>query len=561
MEQRRVLLAFVLMALVLVASQWWYSQLGPPPGEEVGPADTTKMVEAEEPRGGERGAPADTAARPAPPVETPADTIDAGVVENALLEPGAAPPAVRVETPLYRARLDPEGGVLRQIELLRYASFTADAAPVALVPDGEAFLDRTVDLGESTLRLGRRTFVPSDSIVRLAEGDPTSAVTFTWEGGGRRIVQTYRFAPDTYVVDYRLELSDGGDGVVVTGIAPRLHSNEKKPEEDYSQMRAVAYVDGEILTKSAEDAAEANGLSIGGSVDWSGLKSKYFLGLLMAPPEGPTLTAVRVEGSPGDSLPRLDVGIAAPLKSGASAYRLYFGPQEYDRLRALGGGLDEVNQYGWSWIQWAITPFAKIAVVVMLWLHQFVPVWGLVLILFAVVVRLLMWPLTAKSYRSIQAMQKIQPEIQRIRDQYSDDPQQMQKETMRLYREKKVNPLGGCLPNLIPMPILFALFFVFQTTIEFRGQAFLWLPDLSQPDPLYALPVFMGLTMFATSKMTATDPKMSAMVYVMPVVLTFVFMNLAAGLVLYYAFSNLLTFGQQYWLRRVGGEEPDEEEG
>ncbi|MEJ2153056.1 MAG: membrane protein insertase YidC [Gemmatimonadota bacterium] len=150
-------------------------------------------------------------------------------------------------------------------------------------------------------------------------------------------------------------------------------------------------------------------------------------------------------------------------------------------------------------------------------------------------------------------MQKLQPELQRIREQYKADPQRMQQETMALYREKKVNPLGGCLPNLIPMPILFALFFVFQSTIEFRGQPFLWLGDLSQPDPLYILPVLMGATIYASSKLTATDPKMAAMTYVMPLVLTFVFLNLAAGLVLYYALSNLLTFAQQWWLRHSMG--------
>ena len=262
------------------------------------------------------------------------------------------------------------------------------------------------------------------------------------------------------------------------------------------------------------------------------------------------LSAVEVGGATDDSLPRVDVAVRSPVGSGSSAYRLYLGPQEYRRLAALNDGLDDVNQYGWSWIRWMITPFAKAIVVTMLWLHRFVPDYGLVLILFGVLVRLAMWPLTTKSFRSIQAMQKIQPEIQRLRERYKSDPQRMQQETMRLYKEKKVNPLGGCLPNLIPMPILFALFFVFQGTIEFRGQPFLWLPDLSQPDPWYILPILMGLTMFVSSKMTQTDPKMAAMTYVMPVVLTFVFLNLAAGLVLYYTVSNVLTFVQQWMLRR-----------
>ncbi|MGH7563792.1 MAG: YidC/Oxa1 family membrane protein insertase, partial [Gemmatimonadota bacterium] len=162
------------------------------------------------------------------------------------------------------------------------------------------------------------------------------------------------------------------------------------------------------------------------------------------------------------------------------------------------------------------------------------------------------------SYSSIRAMQELQPEIQRIRERHKDDPQRMQQETMRLYKERKVNPLGGCLPNLLPMPILFALFFVFQSTIEFRGQDFLWLPDLSQADPLYILPIFLGLSMMASSKLTVSDPRMAAMTYVMPIVMTFVFLNLAAGLVLYYAISNVLTFAQQWWLK-IKFEVPAEE--
>ena len=560
MEQRRVLLAFLLMALVLVVSQWWYGRMQPP--ADAGVQDTTQVVEETAPpaaRDTAEGAPAarDTAALATAPGDTTASLEDSlraprDPFANELLAGGAAPPRVTVETPLYRMTLDPRGAVVRQVELLRYESYQGEG-PVRLVAEGTAFLARTAEIGDRRLAIDSLTFQPSDTAIVLGDADEPREVTFAHESGGRRIAQRYRFDPDSYVVDYRLDLGTPGDGVLVTGVGPRLQTNEKNPREDYGQLRAVARLDGQIVSFGPGDVDEER-IARGGEVDWAGLKNKYFLAVLLAPVDG-ALSAVEVGGAEDDSLPRIDVAVRSPVRSGATEYRMYMGPQEYGRLAALEDGLDDVNQYGWSWIRWMITPFAKAIVVTMLWLHRFVPDYGLVLILFGVLVRLAMWPLTTKSFRSIQAMQKIQPEIQRLRERYKSDPQRMQQETMRLYREKKVNPLGGCLPNLIPMPILFALFFVFQGTIEFRGQPFLWLPDLSQPDPWYILPILMGLTMFVSSKMTQTDPKMAAMTYVMPVVLTFVFLNLAAGLVLYYTVSNVLTFVQQWMLRR-GVESP-----
>lgn len=557
-DQRRVLLAFVLMAAVLAATQWWYSRLEV--AEELSPTPET-AAEREQPLAEPAPIPetevADEAVASAPPEGEPAG--EAAVEETAAEETPAVPAGepIVVETPLYRVALDPVGGRLRQIELSLYPSFT-DPGEVNLVPEGEVFLERYVDLGEGPEALGVITFTTNTDSLSLAPGDAPATVVL--RAPDRPIVQTYRFDPSTYVIDYQLDVG-AGSGVLTTRLAPGLRSNEKNESDDRNQMRGVVRVDGEIVSRKADQVDEGEALALGGVIDWAGFKSKYFLGLVLAPDAQRVLTTTRMDPAMADSVPGMEIAIGAPIREGRSEYRLYFGPQEYRRLAALNDGLDDVNQYGWSWIRWMITPFAKLCVVVMLWLHKFVPSYGIVLVLFAVLVRLLMWPLTTKSYASIRAMQKLQPELQRVRDTYKSDPQRMQQETMRLYREKKVNPLGGCLPNLIPMPILFALFFVFQGTIEFRGQPFLWLPDLSQPDPIYILPVFMGATIYATSKITATDPKMNAMTYAMPVVLTFVFLNLASGLVLYYALSNLLTFAQQWMLKdrfdNSGGEAPE----
>ena len=460
-----------------------------------------------------------------------------------------APAPVIVQTPLYRLVIDPRGGVLRQAELLRYPSYTS-RGPVRLVPEETTFLNRVANLGGRRVALGATRWVAGDTLLEFAPGEGARTLRLVSTGAGPRIEQTYRFDPDSYVIGVEIRFADSADGVLVTGLGPRLLSNEKKPREDYTQLRAVARVDGEVLDHQAGELAEGGGVSLGGDVEWAGLRNKYFLAMVLAPADGPPLSAVSLRGVEGDSLPSLEVGVAAPIVDGVSTHRLYLGPQEYSQLAALNDGMDDVNQYGWSWIRWMVSPFAKAIVVVMLWLHRFIPSYGLVIIVFAILVKVVTWPLTTRSYRSIRAMQELQPDIQRIRERYKQDPQRMQAETMRLYRERKVNPMGGCLPNLLPMPILFALFFVFQSTIEFRGQPFLWLPDLSQADPLYILPIFLGLSMLASSKLTASDPRMAAMTYVMPIVLTFVFLNLAAGLVLYYAVSNVLMFGQQWQLKK-----------
>jgi YidC/Oxa1 family membrane protein insertase len=292
-----------------------------------------------------------------------------------------------------------------------------------------------------------------------------------------------------------------------------------------------------------------------GSANWAGLKSKYFVAALISQKE--PFDRVRISAVQGDSLPGLDVAVGLPLAGGRAGYRLYLGPQEYRGLAAAGEGFEDVNQYGWSWIRWLVQPVGHVILRFLLWMHQYVHNYGVVLIIFGVLVRLVMWPLTQKSFESMQRMQGIQPEINKMRERYKNDPQRMQQELMRLYKERGVNPLGGCLPNLLPLPVLFALFVVVQGTIEFRGAPFVgWIHDLSRPDPFYVLPVLMGATMFLQQKLTvspaamADNPQMKMMTYFMPVFLTFVFLNLASGLVLYYTVSQVLTIVQQVLLKR-----------
>ena len=215
-----------------------------------------------------------------------------------------------------------------------------------------------------------------------------------------------------------------------------------------------------------------------------------------------------------------------------------------------------MNPIGWAFLRPIVRPFVGIIHWTVNTLHdQFRLGYAWVLIVIGVLVRILLWPLNQKAMRSQMRMQGIMPLAQEIKEKYSDDPQKMQRETMKLYREHKVNPLGGCLPLLIPWPVLIALFFVFQNTIQLRGVPFLWLPDLSAPDPLFILPFFLGASMFllqfiSMRAMAAANPQMKMMMYVLPIVMVFIFWRLASGLNLYYAAFNVATIPQQILIAR-----------
>ncbi|MDH5284012.1 MAG: membrane protein insertase YidC, partial [Gemmatimonadota bacterium] len=240
---------------------------------------------------------------------------------------------------------------------------------------------------------------------------------------------------------------------------------------------------------------------------------------------------------------------------GLFGYRLYVGPMEYPRLRAIGHDFYDINPYGWPGFRTMIRPIAVAARWLLVWMHEHLHMaYGMVLVAFGIMIRILLWPLNQKGMRASIRMQALQPEMQRLQDQYKNDPQRMQQEVMQLYRREGVNPMSGCWPVLLPWPILLALFFVLANTIELRGQPFLWLPDLSLKDPLYIIPVLMGVSMFGVSKVgmmgMPPTPQTKMMLYIMPVMMTVLFVNFASGLNLYYFVQNVVSIPQQWYLAK-----------
>jgi YidC/Oxa1 family membrane protein insertase len=264
-------------------------------------------------------------------------------------------------------------------------------------------------------------------------------------------------------------------------------------------------------------------------------------------------------GGQNDGRDAYDIALSFPAK-GPTALKLYLGPLEYDKIKAINRELEKTMNFGWGFIR----PISKGVLFVLKKMHEFIPNYGYVLILFSFAVKLLVYPLTKKSYQSTAAMQQLQPEIAALKDKHSSNPQKLNQATMKLYKEKGVNPLGGCLPMLLQMPLLFALFQVFRTTIELRAEPFVWwIKDLSAPDavftlpfsiPIYGshvaiLPILMVVSMFIQQRMmsggAAQQPQQKTMQYFMTGFFFLMFNSFPSGLNLYYTLFNVLTIAQQ----------------
>ncbi|MHB2033393.1 MAG: YidC/Oxa1 family insertase periplasmic-domain containing protein, partial [Gemmatimonadaceae bacterium] len=296
---------------------------------------------------------------------------------------------------------------------------------------------------------------------------------------------------------------------------------------------------------------------VGGGNEWVAVRDKYFLVAVISPDS--SLGAVTFTGAPrvAKLAPEAMATVTLPLKDGKASFDLYVGPQEFERLRALGHDLDRVNPYA-GWLHGVVQPFATLVTKVLLWMKSASGLgYGWVIIIFGVSIRLLLWPLNQSAMRTSIRMQRLQPELAEVQKRYKNDPDKQRDALVKLYQAHGMTPFSpmmGCLPMLLPMPILFALYFVFLNTIEFRGVSFLWLHDISAADPYYILPLLMGLSMFALSwigmRGMPPNPQTKMMSYMMPVVLTFMFFRFAAGLNLYYAVQNVAALPQQWLLAR-----------
>jgi len=237
-----------------------------------------------------------------------------------------------------------------------------------------------------------------------------------------------------------------------------------------------------------------------------------------------------------------------PGLSASVTHRLFVGPKDIDILKAQGDSLEKSLDLGW------FTEIAKPMLYSIKFFYKYVGNYGVAIIIITIILKVLFFPLTHKSYKSMKGMQKIQPEMTKLREKYKDDRDTMNKEVMALYREHKVNPMGGCLPMVVQIPVFFALYKSLMFSIELRhAPFFLWVTDLADKDPYYVTPVIMGVTMFIQQKMTPSqmDPMQQKIMLALPVVFTFMFLSFPSGLVLYWLVNNVLTIGQQMYINKL----------
>ena len=548
--ERRVILAVLLMLIVAVLPSILFPPKKPADRGTGGRPDSTAGSAAAAPE------PAAMPAQPSaglpvrPPAGTPAETV-------------------WVTSPLYRLGFTTRGGALVRAELVNYRSFAkADSGrPVQLVRDGVPLLAyrRTGGGGDTTL-MSDWSLTPSATRVQV--GSEGATLTFTGARDGARFALDYRFFPAEYrfAVRGRMEGFGPAGATLLLGMGDGLRSVEADSMDDF---RHYAVVTKATKTQRTDFGSVKPGERriLDGPFEWTGIKSKYFFTATLAVEENePRFGATIVEGGPrtvsASSLfgrsavaTRAAVAVTLPVPpAGAFDYQVYVGPLEYRRLSQLGHDLDDANPYG-GFLQPIIQPVSVLVVNILIWMHdQLRLAYGWVLIIFGILVRLLLWPLNQRAMESSIRMQAVAPLLKQVQERYKNEPERLQREMMKLYKEHNVNPFGGCLPMLLPMPVLFALFFVFANTIEFRGVAFLWLPDLSRPDPYYIIPILMGLSMFVLSKVgqigMPPNPQTKMMLYFMPAFLTLLFLNFASGLNLYYAVSNIFSIPQQYLIAR-----------
>jgi YidC/Oxa1 family membrane protein insertase len=491
---------------------------------------------------------------------------------------GAAMPIAPVETTTVHTRRS------------RYGFSSQGAAPVSVVLDSypsrrptsgdpkatrremrepSELLPPRTSLARYRLALGRDT-IALDTVPLRAEvkESPTgTTVSYTGTVGGHPFALNYAVVPDSFLLRVNTSVTGAPAGsALLVGLPSTLRSNEPDTLDDIGHL-AVSYRlgSGDIESVSFSKLDSTTTRAETRPTQWIATRNKYFLVAYRAPAKTP-FSVVQLRGGHRSGKVANDViaGAALPLGAdGRASFDIYAGPQDFERLQKLGSDLDQVNPYG-GFLRGLVQPFAVIVMRVLLWIKRTTQLnYGWVLVLFGVIIRLALWPLNQSAMRTSLKMQRLQPELQALQKRYSDDPRKQQEAIMKVYKDHGMSPLSplmGCLPMLLPMPILFALYFVFQNTIEFRGVPFLWLPDISLKDPFYITPVLMGLSMFVMtwigSRNMPPNPQAKMMMYMMPVMLTVFFLNLASGLNLYYAVQNVAAIPQQWLLARERAKEP-----
>ena len=475
---------------------------------------------------------------------------------TAKVEPAPTPPLaptmpreeerlVTIDTPLYRAVISSHGGGLKSFRLKQYKETIEEGSKaIDIVKPVDGLYPLITRLKVSGLPEVPLFDIPTDSI-QIGTGD-TGKLTLRWQApDGTLIEKSYLFSSDNYTVDVELKITNHSQesikGTLINDI-----SGVFKAKDSYFHHGPLRRIDGKTKRQDPETSIEMGK----GSPEWIGVEDKYFLLAMLPEDNRDTFWESTV---PGQHAGKVSLGKAidiGPSSHMITSFTAYLGPKEYDRLIAMGRGLDEAIEFG------LFSLIARPLLVVLNFFERYVGNYGIAIILLTVVIKLLFYPLTKHSLSSMRKMQEIQPQMLAIREKYKNDRERMNKELYELYKRYRINPVSGCLPIFLQLPVFVGLYEVLSVAIELRHAPFmLWIQDLSAKDPYYITPVLMGISMFIQQKMTPTtmDPTQAKIMLIMPLVLTFVFMSFPSGLVLYWLVNNILSIAQQYQLYKETG--------
>jgi len=561
MQQVRIVLFAALAGLLLLLWDAWQTQYGSR-GETASSDSATESAESAAGDGKD--------ARVAPDPDTDATTTDASPENDGSADaPGESDGGGRiaVDTDVLALEISERGGAIVQARLKKHTVSVDNDEPFTLMkaasPKFIAELGISSKNGEAPGLEGEWT--AERDRYRLKPGDDRLVVPMTWEGAdGTRIQRRYILRRDSYVVDVEHEITNA------TGSAQDYYQYtrlRRAPTSiDQAFLGARSFIGGVISTPQdpytkwgfddIKDGAYEKSITDG----WVAMIQHYFVVAAIPPRDDPT--TIYTARSGGDRI----LGLAgaswqnvAPDETLEVENRLFIGPKEQNRLDAVANNLELTVDYGWFHV------LSKPLFELLQFIHGIVGNWGWSIVILVLLIKLVFYKLSETSYRSMARMRKLQPKMQELRERYSDDKQRMNQEIMELYKNEKVNPLGGCLPILLQIPVFIALYWVLLESVELRQAPWiLWIDDLATRDDYYILPLLMGLTMFLQQKLNPApmDPLQQKVMMALPVVFTVFFMFFPAGLVLYWVTNNSLSILQQWIItRRIEAGDDDDGDG
>ena len=548
METKRAIVAVLLSLIILVGYQYFLVPMVTPVVDQ----GTTSTSATAEQNNFQSAMPVEQAQ----PIAVPQP-----YTANQLVEQTTTGRDISVETARFAAVLSESGGGFKSFKLKDYQKeLTDEPNPVELITTemaSELPLFFSWGVEPERARIVQLT-AHNESVTT----SPDSTATLTMSGSlpsGIEITRTMLFDDQDYRMRLQIEVRNNSSQSLQGAPFLRLVNRPISANVNRVFHGPAAYIDGELQEIKPKKLAEAS-QTMQGKVSWVAYESTYFMcGIIPSDNDSARLLLSADENEKVSTVLSSDNNILAPQESHRYEYTIYFGPKKLDTLKSVGNDLEKIIDFGW------FDMMAKPTLFLLKFFYKYFQNYGFAIILVTIIIKLIFWPISHKGMKSMKNMQKIQPKMAKLREKYKEDQPRLNEEMMKLYKTYKINPLGGCLPMVLQIPVFFALYKVLLQTIELRHAPFmLWITDLSAPDRLYlgfhipyldGLPVLtllMGGSMFLQQKMTPNsgDPTQAKMMLFLPVIFTFMFINFASGLVLYWFLNNLLSMLQQYVINR-----------